>query len=184
MSQRHSVPNLGDSSHHVLLVQLIRTTWSKASRGGRAAAARNAVPETFLVPNLPSQSESTTVVHTLEFAEVNQFELPTYTNVTSTPSIGKMRLHSIAIYPASQSIRIAAEWLLLAGAPRRRPIANLVELASQTWVQIRYNLRTGLDEGWAYYKYVFNIGYFSSLPLEAFTTTVPKTIKSFLYDLW
>jgi hypothetical protein len=163
---------------------MIRTTWSKASRGGAAAAARNMVPETSIIPNWPPQSEPVTLVHTLEFAEINQFASPIHTNVKITAGIEKFRLHSIALYPASEAIRVAAEWLLLAGAPQRRPIANLAELSAQNWMQIRYNLRSGLDDGWTYYKYVFNIGFFTSVPPEDFTMTVPKTSKSFLADLW
>ena len=183
MSRRQH-PNPDDSPIRILLVQMIRTTWSKASRGGAAAAARNAVPETCRIPHLLPPAEPVTVVHTLEFAEINQFVSPLHTNVTMTAGIEKLRLHAIALYPAREVIRVAAEWLLLEGAPQRRPIANVAELSAQNWMQMRYNLRSGLDDGWAYYKYVFNIGFFTSVTPEDFTMTEPKTIKSFLTDLW
>jgi hypothetical protein len=184
MSRRAQHPNPENSPAPVLLIQMIRTTWSKASRGGTAAALRNAVPETCRLPHLLPRSQPITVIHTVQFAEINQFAVPTHTDVTITVGIDKVRLDSIALYPSEDTIRVAAEWLLLAGAPRRRPISNLLELSAQHWVQIRYNLRSGLDDAWRYYKYVFNVGVFTGVSPEAFTTTAPTMIKSFLADLW
>ncbi len=87
--KRRQLPNrtLPQPEACTLLVQAIRTEWSKAARGGVLATARNHVPEAFPVPlPLTQPAERYYLVHHLTYAEEDGFRHPRDETVDARPA--------------------------------------------------------------------------------------------------
>jgi hypothetical protein len=71
----------------MILVQEIRSLWTKASRGGGAAARRNSVPEAAPFPAAGSESAARKILHQiLVYGEANNFAGPIKSEIVEAES--------------------------------------------------------------------------------------------------
>src|SRR5688572_24303520 len=104
------------SGRTLIVVQLIVTSWTKASRGAPDATKRNASPTALVVPGM-SLGSDTLLLHKVAFNE------PTFEPRSSCEAVGMDRLrdlvHSLALRTEGQTLRAQYVWSLASGAPER-----------------------------------------------------------------
>ncbi|MCF3131127.1 hypothetical protein [Streptomyces olivochromogenes] len=132
-----------------ITVQWIRTSWTKESRGGAAAARRNAAPVGFRLPVV-----APSLAHVVRMHERDDFE----------PYDGQEALRSVNVQLRETDGRLRVQPRvdpLFAIPPRpRRPPA--VRLAPGQWVRWQLNYRFSSAAGvrdWSYWMDTFNIAY-------------------------
>ena len=130
-------------------VQWVRTTWTKASRGGDAAARRNAVPDGFALPPLEAH-----LAHVIRMHECDGFEPHDGREVRSKVDVqlreadGRLR-----VYPGVEP---------MFGLPPRKRRPPGVRLVPGQWVrwQLNYRFSSALGiRGWTYWQDTFNVAY-------------------------
>lgn len=144
-----------------VVVQRVRTSWTKASRGGAGAAARNAAPTVFLLP-LGLKSG----LHEVDMQESDAFRPKPSEQDLSDPGLvlretdGLLRVH-----PPETSIF---------SMPRRNRRPPSVRLAPGQWLQWQINYRfVGSTGGpWSYRLDTYNISYGPASP-KVFLGTPP-----------
>ena len=139
----------------MIVVQLIRTRWTKLSRGAPGASKRNTAPVVLLVPNTPVTGEA--IVHEVLFAERSDFN-PSWECTAVTLEQAKERVRPIELRDESQTLRARFIWNFTAGAPER-PHGRAIRLQRGEWCQILSNGRYGYDDGWSYQSLVVNIAW-------------------------
>lgn len=161
---------------HILLVQRLRTCWTKASRGGAGAVLRNRVPEIAEVPPQCLRPEGAGyVLHELTFVERDDFAAPQ----ESLEIHGEREPFSVGcvrITRGLEAVTLEYRWDRgCAGAPERGWSRNVVTIRAGEWAQIRYNGRfsVGWDCVWKYEKNVLNVGLFPALEGNAFRGSEP-----------
>jgi hypothetical protein len=149
----------------MILIQEIRGIWSKASRGGAAAALRTSVPEAALFHQL------------LVYGEANDFTEPLNAEIVELES-DSISVGCVKISAPSEQLVVAYEYDYGCGGlpPRlRRPGINLREeliVGRESWVRVKYNGRFSGDEWW-YEKVVVNVGLFQNPDAGLFGSTKP-----------
>ncbi|MET8357948.1 hypothetical protein [Micromonospora sp. NPDC005171] len=146
------------------VVQWVRTTWTKRSRGGAEATRRNAVPVSFALP-----AQAMPLTHEVDMAEADGFE----------PREGLVR----APYRSEVRLRLADGQLrveLLAsawGMPRRHRRPPAVRLAYGEWLRWQINYRfTGMSGGaWRYRLDTLNLAH-GAVPADTFLGEPPRFI--------
>jgi hypothetical protein len=135
--------------------QWVRTSWTKPSRGGRAAARRNAVPVGFPLPRGMARS-----VHTVRMREKDDFT-PYADRADRRDVVVQLRETEgrLRVFP-----RVDPPFGLPPRPPRpprpRRPPA--VRLVPGQWVRWQLNYRFSSAAGmqdWSYWLDTFNIAY-------------------------
>ncbi|MFJ5926231.1 hypothetical protein ACIQF6_26850 [Kitasatospora sp. NPDC092948] len=133
-----------------ITVQWIKTSWTKQSRGGEAAARRNAAPMGFLLPpDLDSAS-----AHLVRMREEHRFE-PQEIQVAH-------RNVAVSLRQADGRLRILPRVDPLHGLPPRRRRPPAVPLHPGQWVRWQLNYRFSSANGmrdWSYWLDTFNIAY-------------------------
>ncbi|MDI3421622.1 hypothetical protein [Streptomyces luteolus] len=132
-----------------ITVQWVKTSWTKESRGGEAAARRNAVPSGFALPQLPAGC-----AHFVHLSERDEFE----------PRSGRRDLREIGVSLRDEGdrLRVLARVPPLFGLPPRRRRPPAVRLLPGQWVRWRLNYRFSSAAGirdWSYWLDTFNIAY-------------------------
>jgi hypothetical protein len=162
----------------MVLIQEIRTVWSKASRGGAAAARRNAVPETALFHAAGSQSAAHRIFRQLlVYGETNDFAEPVKSEVVELVA-DSISAGCVKIQVSAGRITVAYEYDYRCGGlpPRQtKPGVNVREeiiVEPESWVRVRYNGRFSGDEWW-YEKVVVNVGLFQQPHADVFGSTKP-----------
>ncbi|MCG8917528.1 hypothetical protein L6E12_17225 [Actinokineospora sp. PR83] len=123
-----------------VVVQWVRTWWTKESRSGAAAARRNALPTAFVLPEVVAP-----VVHAVEMREWEDDFAPRSSVVRALPERDAVRLRE-----ADGTLRVMLG--STAGSlPRRRPPA--VRLRPGEWVcwQMTHRTASALGRGRWYY---------------------------------
>lgn len=133
-----------------ITVQWIKTSWTKQSRGGEAAAARrNAAPVGFPLPPLPSG-----VGHFVQMAESDCFEVRS--------SLKDLREIGVSLREEGDRLRVFARVEPLFGLPPRPRRPPAVRLLPGQWVrwQLNYRFTSALGiRDWSYWLDTFNIAY-------------------------
>jgi hypothetical protein len=160
----------------MLIIQEIKTFWTKASRGAPGAIGRNSVPESLLVPlNKANVRPMDRIIeHIVHYSEYEGFANP---------------WESVYTYKISESLRFGCVNLLLGeqyaeviwrydpgyiGAPGRDgPPKKVFSLHPGTWGQVRYNGRLQEEGSWIYQKIVLNVGNVERPSSSIFTDTPP-----------
>jgi hypothetical protein len=162
----------------MVLIQEIRSVWSKASRGGAAAASRNSVPEAVRFPMDRSKAAAHKIFHqSLIYGETNDFAEPLKSGMVESSS-HLIIIGCVRIEVTSEHVMVAYEYDYRCGGlpPRQsRPGINLREeviVEPDSWVCIKYNGRFSGDEWW-YEKVVVNIGLFQKPDAEVFSSREP-----------
>ncbi|MFI0960567.1 hypothetical protein ACH4S8_03950 [Streptomyces sp. NPDC021080] len=132
-----------------ITVQWVKTSWTKQSRGGEAAALRNALPVGFALPRIPSGS-----AHFVHMSEHDGFE----------PRSGRTELREVGVSLRNEGdrLRVLARVEPLFGLPPRPRRPPAVRLLPGQWVrwQLNYRFSSALGiRGWSYWLDTFNIAY-------------------------
>ncbi|MEU7229926.1 hypothetical protein [Streptomyces chrestomyceticus] len=132
-----------------ITVQWIRTSWTKQSRGGEAAARRNAAPVGFAVPVVPHQ-----FAHVVRMHERYGFE----------PRDGQedVRKVDVQLREADGRLRVQPRVEPLFDIPPRPRRPPAVRLIPGQWVRWQLNYRFSSASGmqdWSYWMDTFNIAY-------------------------
>lgn len=130
-------------------VQWVRTFWTKRSRGGAAAARRNAVPVGFAMPRLPAGS-----AHFVQMSERDGFR----------PCSGEKDLDEVGVRLRDEGdrLRVHARVEPMFGLPPRPRRPPAVRLLPGQWVRWQLNYRFSSElgiHGWCYWLDTFNIAY-------------------------
>ncbi|MGW7522413.1 hypothetical protein [Streptomyces sp. NPDC054783] len=128
-------------------VQLVRTVWTKRSRGGAAAARRNAVPVGFPLPEVPLDG-----AHTVWVAERHGFEPR-----ESRTDLGGI---SVSVRERDGGLRVFVHNGFGVPLRPRRPPA--VWLPPGKWLRRQLNHRSSSASGmadWSYSLDTFNVAY-------------------------
>ncbi|UNO41536.1 hypothetical protein [Streptomyces sp. MST-110588] len=144
-----------------VVVQRVRTSWTKKSRGGSEAARRNAAPTAFpLPPGLRS------VLHEVTMRESDSFE--------PRMQVRDLSAHGVVLREVDGLLRVGPPEVTMFGMPRRNRRPPAVHLAPGQWLrwQINYRLTGSYDMSWSYRLDTFNIVY-GSAPPEVFLTSTP-----------
>ncbi|MGW3356912.1 hypothetical protein ACWDFL_16030 [Streptomyces bungoensis] len=132
-----------------ITVQWVKTSWTKRSRGGEAAARRNAVPFGFPLPQLPSE-----LAHFVQVSERDDFE--------PRSSQRDLRGIGVSLRDEGDRLRVLARVEPLFGLPPRPRRPPAVRLLPGQWVRWQLNYRfssaAGI-RGWSYWLDTFNIAY-------------------------
>jgi len=169
----------------VVLVQVIVTVWTKASRGAQGAALRHAVPEAMAIPAAVSAtSEPSVIRHDVRYKEQQGFRTPTASSVRRESLRGTIHEHNLAISLDDGSLRVDLAWTW--GAPMRHPVRGIMTLAPDKWGQVHFNYRIsgGYDAHWVYAQSVANIGLFVQPNPSIFLATQPTKRYANMADLW
>lgn len=159
--------NIIISSYPPIVIQSICTSWTKASRGGVNASARNRTPEIFKLPAqaISSSSKNTYLLQELFYEERNNFQQP-------EEKLKKIETTDPLIYDCfrlslhENTLRVIFEWEHSTEAPSRLDFPGTeISLQDHQWIRVIYNSRSSVG-GWAYKKRVFNIGFLSPASLK------------------
>ncbi|MFF7178214.1 hypothetical protein [Streptomyces sp. NPDC008121] len=132
-----------------ITVQWIRTSWTKQSRGGEAAARRNAAPVGFPVPALPPR-----VAHVVRMREGDGF--------APCGVQEDLRKVDVQLREADGRLRVLPRVQPLFAIPPRPRRPPAVRLAPGQWVRWQLNYRFSSAAGvrdWSYWMDTFNIAY-------------------------
>ncbi|MFJ9518006.1 hypothetical protein ACIRPK_07020 [Kitasatospora sp. NPDC101801] len=132
-----------------ITVQWIRTSWTKQSRGGDAAARRNAAPIGLAVPLGWASS-----VHTVRMHEGDDFE--------PHESPEQLRSANISLRETEGRLRVRPRVEPLFGLPPRPRRPPAVRLHPAQWVRWQLNYRFSSAAGvrdWSYWLDTFNVAY-------------------------
>ncbi|WP_229071756.1 hypothetical protein [Actinoplanes sp. DH11] len=141
-----------------VVTQWIRTTWTKQSRGGSAAARRNSAPIAFPIP-----ADGLPLLHEVEMSEGDDFS-PRFSARRELPDPARIALHQAG---RLLSVELVPE-------PGTRPArwhrGSMVLLAPGQWLrwQINYRLTHLCDGAWSYRLDTLNLAYRPD-PAVAFT---------------
>lgn len=141
-----------------VVVQWVRTEWTKASRGGSQAARRNAVPVAFALPH------TRPAVHEVVQREwQNDFE-PVWSE--ESDSIDRVRL---SLQEEDGVLAVQLQDVMIA-TPRRWVRPSPVRLQCGEWVRWQLNHRwvRPRDGGWNYELTTLNLAYGSVTDLRLF----------------
>ncbi|WP_053648936.1 hypothetical protein [Streptomyces sp. XY431] len=132
-----------------ITVQWIRTSWTKQSRGGEAAARRNTAPAAFVLPAAAASS-----AHVVRMHERDRFQ----------PRETREELRGIAVglREADGRLRVLPRVDPLFGLPPRPRRPPAVRLRPGQWVRWQLNYRFSSAAGmqdWSYWLDTFNIAY-------------------------
>lgn len=139
-----------------VVAQWVRTSWTKHSRGGRAAATRNAVPVAFTLPDaqLP-------FVHEVTMDEADDFAPHASYRPVSITGL-RLTIGGIALQEADRRLRVSPRDPLPLGAPPRPRRPPAVRLLPGQWLRWQLNYRassaTGMGD-WTYHLHTLNLAY-------------------------
>ena len=173
------------SSHPLIVIQSICTSWTKASRGGDNASARNRTPEALELPSLvvPS-SENIFLLHEVMYSEHHHFQ-QSIQRFEQREQINPFRYNCLKLVFIENALHVKMEWERSQGAPRR--VSFLKEgfsLHKAQWGRVTYNVRFSSGGCWQYRKYVINIVYVSTLSTMLFLETEPAHNYVNMANLW
>jgi hypothetical protein len=133
------------------VVQRVRTSWTKASRGGHEAALRNAASTAFRLP--PGLSSGLHEVALWEYASFRPEVL-----------VGDLADCGMVLHEVDGRLSAGPPDAVPGGVPRRdwRPPAVL--LAPGQWLRWQINYRFGGRTNWTYRLDTFNVAYGSPPP--------------------
>jgi hypothetical protein len=172
----------------MIVFQEIVTTWTKASRGGEGAQARNGVPETY---SLPDEWRGTPTIETFFHQRIHYVEYYNFTKPNITLEVSAFPLDrwvhlngglALRLYP--DGLAIEWRWTGSVGAPERSSYPRRIAmLKSGQWAKLRYNGRMGHSNYWMYRKSVVYIGVVNVYTPSIFSNP-PVSVLEEMADLW
>jgi hypothetical protein len=174
----------------LVAIQSIQTSWSKKSRGGAQATARNSIPDSLPIPvrELGGLAQGL-IEHSVSYVESHGFDSP-YKSDLLRERVGRVRTGCVLIEPSAAGLKVVFEYdAKLAGMPVRysppggKPSTRM-DLQLGQWGRVAYNGRFPAEGGWWYMKYVVNVGLFKEFAHSIFTTGPPSQEVSQMAKLW
>ncbi len=132
-----------------VVVQWIRTSWTKRSRGGAAAATRNAAPVGF-----PVAAAQAPFAHIVVMREQDGFR--------PAESIGALASADVSLRHVDTRLRVFPQVRAVFALPPRRRRPPAVHLIRGEWVRWQLNYRFSSAAGmqdWSYWLDTFNIAH-------------------------
>lgn len=170
----------------ILVVQEIKTYWTKTSRGGIKAVERNTVPEAIKIPIDRIQEKEIKIIHhQILFSEeigFNQLRDRIILNSTLNP----ISLGGVSITHNKETVWTEFEYSTICGAPDRGRVKKTLKTNINEWAQIIYNGRfsSSWTALWWYEKKVVNAGLFEHLSANVFIKISPKATFRSMIDLF
>lgn len=146
-------------------MQLVRTSWTKRSRGGVEAARRNAVPVAFPLPHARAG------VHEVLVRELDGFA-PEF-----LPVRADLATDDVSLKEEDGRLRVLVNDNPR-GAPRRHRRVPAVRIAPGEWVRWQINQRfvSCCSGEWRYQLMTLNVAYGSGVDLESFFGTPTRFV--------
>jgi hypothetical protein len=169
----------------ILIVQIIRSYWTKASRGAPGSIARNTVPECLPIPLQQVNAQGIRVLyHEIVFKEATGFQTPDE-RISIDPAIYP-RHGCTTVERIAKTVCANYKYHHCGGAPDRSSLKRVVKADVGNWIQIRENGRFSptWEGDWWYQKIVVNAGLFDNIVAEQFINTSPIEVFSAMADLW
>lgn len=144
-----------------LMIQVVRTIWTKKSRGGQGAAKRNSVPEVVPFAGDLSAPDGSHAFHLIDFDEREDFSPRETFSIKASAAV--TGLGCVSLREKGEELEVTyGHRPEVAGAParaRRFHAATVMTLPKGAWGRVAYNGRfADADTGtWWYEKRVFNI---------------------------
>ena len=162
------------SSHPLIVIQSICTSWTKASRGGANATARNRTPDALELPAfVPSSSQKSVLLHTVIYSEQHHFQQPIQ-RLEQNELTDPFWHECFKLSLVEKMLRVTPEWERSKGVPRRLAFLRQgFSLHDPQWGRVIYNQRISWDDYWEYQKQVINLGFFSPSFRTMFLETEP-----------
>ena len=145
-----------------VVVQRVRTSWTKASRGAAWAGTRNAAPTVFPLPHGLRSG-----LHEVVTRESDAFRPQMSERDLTDPGLILREVNGL--------LRVQPPEATIVGMPRRNGRPPAVRLSPGQWLQWQINYRmVGVTRGgqWSYRLDTFNVAYNPALP-EVFFATPP-----------
>lgn len=171
------------SSLPLVVIQSICTIWTKVSRGGERASARNRTSEVWKVPvGACAFPDKVFLLHEVVYSERDHFQHPVEKLEART---APFNYDCLKLLLDENALRVSVEWEGSEGAPRRVAFPRKeIFLQERQWACVTYNLRTSWEGGWIYKKRVHNIGCFSHVSPEVFLEAGPAHTYRDMAQLW
>ncbi|MFB9890200.1 hypothetical protein [Planobispora takensis] len=157
-----------DVSSMDVVVQWVRTSWTKQSRGGPPAALRNALPVAFELPDAPRP-----FVHEISMREIDGFR--PHWSVGPLPGGGS---RSVRLREADGRLLVHPLIPAMFTLPPRRRRPPGVRLDPGQWVRWQLNYRFSSAAGmagWSYHLHTLNLAYGPAEP-EVFLGTPTRYV--------
>ncbi|SRR6266487_3351436 len=170
----------------LVVIQSIFTNWTKASRGGSNASARNRTPLALELPAFPFLLlKEQVLLHEVVYDEHDHFQRPRE-KWEQQELAHPFWWDCLAFTLEENLLHVALEWELSRGAPRRFAFPRTeFSLHTDQWVRIAYNQRISLEDHWVYNKRVFNVGLFEpASSLKTFLEREPTHTYNDFAQLW
>lgn len=107
--------------HPLIVIQSICTIWTKASRGGASALARNRTPDAVKLPSSVLQcSDDVFLLHEVIYTENNHFRQPLERQVQQRQT-NPCRYNCLQFLSGENALSVTLEWERSEGVPRRSP---------------------------------------------------------------
>lgn len=169
----------------IILVQEIRTDWSKVSRGAPGAAKRAAVPRALPLPLHRADRDFYALFeHRVFFSEWEGFRDPGE-QVACSEEVGQVIYGCVRLKLEGESLRVVWKYDPgYAGAPSRdgNP-KQAFTLRPGQWGRVVYNGRFGEDEGWYYRQTTFNVALAERASACVFTESEPAHVYKQVAEL-
>lgn len=152
----------------MLAIQLVTVSWTKASRGGSAAAQRNQLPRAFV---LRPHGASLNVIQRHAFNEVASGEFESRIATSGQAPSPPTTIEGLLLEEADNELHIGFSWNRgIHGMPNRGFRRRMIVLASGESGQVRVNGRHSAETHW-YTQHSFNVAYGSKLHENVFIGT-------------
>ncbi|GHO89393.1 hypothetical protein [Dictyobacter formicarum] len=164
------------SSHSLVVMQSICTIWTKASRGGISAQARNRTPEALELPTLAfPYPEQDLLLHTAIYTERDSFQRPRE-KFEQQEQANPFWYNCLKLEICENTLSTTFEWEQKTGMPRRADFLRTTWLLQENqWGRVIYNVRIP-EDSWVYKKYVISVGLFHSYSHRLFLDSEPVHI--------
>lgn len=154
----------------MVVVQEVRTKWTKATRGAPLAGERKGLPQAFLLPTVECEylfqayllEESKNYIPTIK-------ELKQSTRTVQIKKLNDLILRMLDKHTLSVGLRDNPH----SGQPKRYPINNVFQLKPGQFGRILNNARYASYHGQHYYEAVYNIAFGQTVNPDRFLHSAP-----------
>ena len=163
----------------IVVIQKLITRWTKESRGGPAADARNATPSALPIPGAPPGAAGI-LLHTITFFERDRFAPdPTYSVIQWDEAV--QLIPDLEVRLDETALRVRYRYSYSLGAPER-PSGGVTHVGPQQWCRVLHNGRVSFDRGWSYQNTVVNIAH-GAVERSTFLESAPLVIDDHRAEL-
>lgn len=152
----------------MLWIQCVRIMWTKATRGGRDAVARNRLPRSF-----PMLTPTASALMSWEFYSLDESDGFTVRLIDSGNETSLTRVEDLSVRPGAKgAVRLQLNYNPYVGKPERPNSSPVLILSGET-ARIRTNGRYAGYSGQHYTELCFNAALGEKLGADIFTVGDP-----------